>query len=79
MLARALMLTLAAMLCACTTTSTGPDGETRYRYSTFDFSGKSWAVQKQRCEALGMKPKHLDTACGFFLCDSRYACEPKTQ
>jgi len=59
---------------ACTTNSTGANGEASYRYSAFDFSGKTWALQKQRCEALGMKPKHLDTDCGFFLCTSRYVC-----
>ena len=79
MFLRALLPLLVVMLSACTSTSSGPDGETRYRYSTFDFSGKSWVAQKQYCETLGMKPKHLDTVCGFLLCTSRYACEPKTQ
>jgi hypothetical protein len=65
------------LLAACTTTKLGSDGETRYRYSVFDFSGKSWVIQKQRCEALGMKPKHLDTECGFLFCTSRYGCEAK--
>jgi hypothetical protein len=59
----------------CTTTGIGTDGETRYRYSAFDFSGKTWALQKKRCEALGMKPKHVDTDCGFLICTSRYICE----
>jgi hypothetical protein len=65
------------LLAACTTTKLGSDGETRYSYSMFDFSGKSWEIQKQRCEALGMKPKHLDTECGFLFCTSRYGCEAK--
>lgn len=79
MFLRVLLFLLVFMLSACTTTSNGPDGETRYRYSTFDFSGKSWVAQKQRCETMGMKPKHLESVCGFLLCTSRYTCEPKTQ
>lgn len=63
------------VLTGCTTMGQGPEGETRYRYSTFDFSGKSWTLQKERCSAQGMKPKHLDTECGFLLCTSRYSCE----
>jgi len=60
---------------ACTTISTKTNGETSYRYSAFDFSGKTWALQKKQCEAHGMKPKHIETDCGFFLCISRYVCE----
>jgi hypothetical protein len=52
------------------------DGVTSWRYSAFDFSGDSWARQKQRCEALSMKPRHLGTECGFWTCTSRYRCEP---
>ena len=76
--AKGLLLIFALLVVACTTTSVGLDGETRYRYSVFDFSGKSWAMQKQRCEAVGMKPKHLDTECGLLLCTSQYSCEAKT-
>jgi hypothetical protein len=74
---KVLLIMLAPVVAACTTTNVGSDGETRYRYSVFDFSGKSWAMQKQRCEALSMKPKHLDTECGLLLCTSRYGCETK--
>jgi hypothetical protein len=76
--AKGLLVIFALLVAACTTTSVGLDGETRYRYSVFDFSGKSWAMQKQRCEALGMKPKHLDTECGLLLCTSQYTCEAKS-
>jgi hypothetical protein len=75
---KSLLLIFALMSAACTTTKLGSDGEARYHYSVFDFSGKSWAIQKQRCEALGMKPKHLDTECGLLFCTSRYGCEVKT-
>ena len=74
---KGLLVMVALLVAACTTTNVGSDGETRYRYSVFDFSGKSWAMQKQRCETLGMKPKHLDTECGLLLCTSRYSCEAK--
>lgn len=74
---KGILLTSVLLLAACTTVKLGSDGEARYRYSVFDFSGKSWAMQKQRCEALGMKPKHLDTECGLLLCTSRYGCEAK--
>lgn len=70
---------LALLSAACTTTMAGLDGEARYRYSVFDFSGKSWVMQKQRCDALGMKPKYLETECGLLLCTSRYRCEPTAQ
>jgi len=66
------MLLLAS---GCTTTSPGNRSETLYRYSAFDFSGKTWALQKKQCEALGLKPEHLDTDCGFFICTSRYTCK----
>ena len=75
---KGLLVMVALLVAACTTTNVGSDGETRYRYSVFDFSGKSWVMQKQRCEALGMKPKHLDTDCGLLLCTSQYSCETKT-
>ena len=75
---KGLLVMVALLVAACTTTNVGSDGETRYRYSVFDFSGKSWVMQKQRCEALGMKPKHLDTECGLLLCTSQYSCETKT-
>jgi hypothetical protein len=74
---KGLLVIFSLLVAACTTTNVGLDGETRYRYSVFDFSGKSWAMQKQRCEVLGMKPKHLDTECGLLLCTSRYGCDAK--
>jgi hypothetical protein len=74
---KGLLAMFALMVAACTTTNISLDGEKRYRYSVFDFSGKSWGMQKQRCETLGMKPKHLDTECGLLLCTSRYSCEAK--
>ncbi|MCX7215620.1 MAG: hypothetical protein NTZ96_04675 [Burkholderiales bacterium] len=74
---KGLLAIFVLLVAACTTTNVGLDGETRYRYSAFDFSGKSWVMQKQRCEALDMKPKHLDTECGLLLCTSRYGCEAK--
>jgi hypothetical protein len=74
---KGLLVMVALLVAACTTTNIVSDGVTRYRYSVFDFSGKSWAMQKQRCATLGMKPKHLDTECGLLLCTSRYSCEAK--
>ena len=74
---KGLLVMVALLVAACTTTNIVSDGVIRYRYSVFDFSGKSWAMQKQRCETLGMKPKHLDTECGLLLCTSRYSCEAK--
>lgn len=65
------------VLGACASTSTLQDGSTSYRYSTFDFSGDTWAQQKRRCEALSLKPRHLGTDCGFWTCTSRYDCEPE--
>jgi len=78
MLRRYGWVSLILLLTACTTASRGPEGETRYRYSTFDFSGQSWTAQKKQCEGLSMKPKHIDTECGFFFCTSRYVCAPLT-
>lgn len=62
-------------LAGCASTDVHQDGTTSYRYSAFDFSGDSWAQQKRRCEALSLKPRHLGTDCGFWICSSRYACE----
>lgn len=59
----------------CASMHVHPDGTTSYRYSTFDFSGDSWARQQRSCEALSLKPRHLGTDCGFWTCSSRYACE----
>jgi hypothetical protein len=67
------------LLTACSAVRVGPDGSAQYRYSTFDFSGNSWAAQKQRCESLHMKPRHLSTDCGFWTCVSRYDCEAPSQ
>jgi hypothetical protein len=63
-------------LAGCTSMSLHEDGDTSWRYSAFDFSGDSWTRQKQRCEALSMKPRHLGTECGFWACTSRYRCQP---
>lgn len=68
---------LSLLACGCASTNVSPDGVASYRYSTFDFSGKSWGSQQRRCEALGMKPRHLGTDCGFWMCTSRYDCERK--
>ncbi len=65
------------LACGCASTQVAPDGVASYRYSSFDFSGKSWASQQRRCDALGMKPRHLGTDCGFWMCTSRYDCERK--
>lgn len=59
----------------CASVAVQQDGTVSYRYSSFDFSGDSWARQKQRCEALSLTPRHLDTTCGFWTCTSRYVCE----
>ena len=69
-------LAMLSLLGACASVSVGTGGEANYRYSAFDFSGDSWAAQKKRCSALGMKPRHLGTDCGFWTCASRYDCEP---
>lgn len=75
MRAFSVLLIAATVLGACTSVSVGSQGEASYRYSSFDFSGASWASQKKRCEALQMKPRHLATDCGFWTCVSRYDCE----
>ncbi len=72
-----LVFLLGVLACGCASTHTSPEGVTSYRYSTFDFSGKSWTIQQRRCEAFGMKPRHLGTDCGFWMCTSRYDCERK--
>jgi uncharacterized protein YceK len=62
---------------ACSSVRIDPHGKSSYRYSSFNFSGDSWTAQKRRCEAQGMKPRHLGTDCGFWTCVSRYDCEPE--
>ena len=72
---RILFMVALMPLAGCASVSIAPDGEASYRYSAFDFSGDSWAAQKQRCAATNMKPAHVGTNCGFWTCVSRYRCE----
>ena len=72
---RLMTMIAALLLSGCASVSINPDGEARYRYSTFNFSGASWAAQKHHCESQGKKPRHLGTDCGFWTCVSRYDCE----
>lgn len=74
---RFLVLFAVSLLSGCSTVSVTPDGIASYRYSTFNFSGDSWAAQKRRCEAQHLKPRHLGTDCGFWTCVSRYDCEAR--
>ena len=70
-----IVVLIALMLGACASVNMGPRGEASYRYSTFNFSGDSWAAQKRRCEAQGLQARHLGTDCGFWTCVSRYDCQ----
>lgn len=65
---------LCLLLCGCASSSVSPDGMTRYRYSSFDFSGDSWTAQQKLCAQRKLKPVHLGTDCGFWTCTSRYTC-----
>jgi uncharacterized protein YceK len=71
---RFVILIAAVLLSGCTSVIVSSNGEASYRYSTFNFSGDSWAVQKRRCEVQDLKPRHLGTDCGFWTCVSRYDC-----
>ena len=62
------------MLSSCAAGKPQPDGSVSYTYSAFDFSGKAWKQQQQRCAPEGKKPQDLGTECGFWSCTSRYAC-----
>ena len=72
---RAIVLAVSLLLAGCASVNIASNGDASYRYSAFDFSGDSWAAQKQRCAAVNRKPLHLGTDCGFWTCVSRYRCE----
>ncbi len=63
------------MLTGCAAGKPQPDGSVSYTYSAFDFSGKAWKSQQQRCAPEGKKPQDLGTECGFWTCTSRLGCQ----
>lgn len=60
----------------CAAVSEQADGSLRFYYSTFDFSGDSYAAARKHCERRGQRVQHLGTECGFWTCVSRYVCSP---
>lgn len=45
-----------------------------FRYNVYDFSGNAWNRAKKQCTGTDKKLVHLQTDCGFLICESAFKC-----
>lgn len=45
-----------------------------FRYNVYDFSGNAWNKAKKQCAGADKKLVHVQTDCGFLLCESEFNC-----
>ena len=69
------LIAMAVMTAGCITLQISRNTEKlSFRYNVYDFSGKAFHIAKQQCAELNKKPLHLQTNCGFLLCESTFQC-----
>ncbi len=69
------LVTSAVLNAGCITQQISHDTENlAFRYNVYDFSGKAFNIAKKQCAEQHKKPRHIQTDCGFLLCESIFQC-----
>ena len=72
---RLTILATAVLTAGCITQQISSENDQlKFRYNVYDFSGNAWNKAKKQCAGADKKLVHVQTNCGFLLCESEFNC-----
>ena len=72
---RLAVIAVAAISAGCITQQVSQSSDRLvFRYNVYDFSGNAHNRAKKQCTGTDKKLVHIETDCGFLICESAFKC-----
>jgi hypothetical protein len=72
---RLAVIAVAAISAGCITQQVSQSSDRLvFRYNVYDFSGNAYNKAKKQCTGTDKKLVHIETDCGFLICESAFKC-----